>query len=46
MTDAQKALLATFPKTDRGKFGEEGSDNEESAAATETTEATVEEDFV
>lgn len=46
MTDAQKALVATFPKTDRGMFGEEGSDNEETAAATVTSEATVEEDFV
>ena len=39
MTDAQKALLGTFPKTDRGLFGEEGSDHEEEKTA-------VEEDFV
>jgi len=48
MTDKQKELLATFPKTDRGMFGEEGSDDENASAAAmgngETVE--VEEDFV
>ena len=39
MTDAQKAILDSFPKADRGLFGEEGSDHEEEKTA-------VEEDFV
>ena len=39
MTEEQKALLSTFPKSDRGLFGEEGSDNEE-------VEKEVEEDFI
>ena len=49
MTDAQKALLLTFPKTDRGMFGEDGSEDGDQAAATGTSEATdniIEEDFV
>ena len=40
MTEEQKALLQTFPKSDRGLFGEEGSDNEDGQ------QKEVEEDFI